>query len=229
MKRLAAILLTIFAVSLVASPAQSAAAPTPQAVAAALRTTPVYVDPAVQASGQPTVDAARLTAVVPPGVHVAVLTPASVPAGADATELPALLSNGVGQGGTFVVLVSGKLYGASTTLPGPLAENLATAQAALPAGAGDATPALIALVRSLVGAGDRNDATGADRAGSPISGAVLILLAAVLVLGGLALWWWLKRKPKAPKRVSGAERGDLVEIDYSGQIVRVTPAHEREQ
>ncbi len=231
MKRLlAACLGALAACLLTATQAPAApAVPTGSSVAAALKTGPVFVDPAVRAAGQPSVDAARLTPVVPANVHVAVLTSLSVPAGADPTEMPALLSSGVGKGGTFIVLIAGRLYGASTTLPGQLADDLATAQAAIVQGGQDATPAVIALVRSLVGAGDRGDTAGPSRAGSPISGAVLILLAAVLVLGVLALWRWLKRKPKAPRRVGAAERGDLVEIDYSGEIVRVTPAHEREQ
>jgi hypothetical protein len=228
-KRLLAALVTAGALLFVATPVQAAAAPTVASVATALQSSPVFVDPAVAASGQPTVDAARLTPVVPAGVHVAVLSAATVPTGADAAELPALLSSGVGKGGTFVVLIAGRLYGSSTTLPGQLADDLATAQAAIPKGGGDATPAVIALVRSLVGTGGRGDAAGPDRAGSPISAAALVLLAAVLVLGALALWWWLKRKPKAPKRATPAERGDLVEIDYYGDIVRITPAKDREQ
>jgi hypothetical protein len=202
-------------------------APTVTAVAGALRITPVYVDPGLRS----TVSAAgiaRLYPVLPAGVHIAVLPTSVIPAGADATEVPALISAGVGQGGTFVILIDGRLYGASTTIPGQLSDDLATAQAVLPR-SGDATPALVALARSLAGPGDVQDNTSPARAGGPIGVALLIVIAGVLIIGGLGLWWWLRRKPKARRRRRVAPLRDLVEIDYDGNVVSRTPASDREQ
>jgi hypothetical protein len=229
MKRLLAFvgfLAALALVTLVASPAQ-AAAPTVASVATALQASPVYVDPATQ-SGALTVDAARLIPVVPKGVHVAVLSPSVIPAGADPTELPALISSRIGQGGTFVIMINGTFYGASTTIPGQLADDLGTAQAALPK-SGDATPALIALVRSLNGPGDAQDVVSPPRAGGPIGVSLLIVIGAVLLFGGLALWWWLRRKPRVRKTRRPEPPRDLVEIDYDGRVIRRTPASEREQ
>ena len=226
MRRLFALAGVVIAAVLLAAPAQAAAS-TVASVAAALRTNPVYVDPATQSGGL-TVDAPRLTTAVPAGVHIAVLPKSVIPAGADPTEIPALISAGIGQGGTFVILIDGRLYGASTTIPGQLADDLATTQAALPP-SGDATPALIALVRSLDGPGDLQDNASPSRAGGPIGVALLIVIAGVLIIGGLGLWWWLRRKPQArrPRRVEPLR--DLVEIDFDGNVVSRTPAADRER
>jgi hypothetical protein len=230
MRRFSAVAVSVtgvlIAAVLLATPVQAAAS-TVASVAAALRTNPVYVDPATQ-SGTLTADAARLTPAVPAGVHLAVLPRSVIPAGADATELPALISAGIGQGGTFVILLDGRLYGASTTIPGQLNDDLATTQAALPK-SGDATPALIALARSLDGPGDLQDNTSPSRAGGPIGVALLIVIAGVLLIGGLSLWWWLRRKPKARRRRRVEPLRDLVEIDYDGNVVNRTPANERQQ
>jgi hypothetical protein len=212
---------------LAAAPAQAATAPTVASIAAALQHSPVYIDPATQASGGLTVDAARLAPAAPKGVHVAVLQASAVPAGDDSTELPALISARVGQGGTFVIMIGAHVYGASTTIPGPLADDLATAQAALPT-SGDATPALIALVRALDGSGDLQDAASPARAGGPIGTPLLIVIFGILIVGGLGLWWWLRRKPRTPRRRRVEPPRDLVEIDYEGEIIRRTPASERE-
>jgi hypothetical protein len=229
MRRFSAVLVSVTGILIavvLAAPAQAAAS-TVASVAAALRTNPVYVDPATQ-SGALTVDAARLTPAVPAGVHLAVLPKTVLPAGADPTELPALISAGIGQGGTFVILLDGRLYGASTTIPGQLIDDLATAQTALPK-SGDATPALVALVRSLTGPGDLQDNTSPARAGGPIGVALLIVIAGVLLIGGLSLWWWLRRKPTAHRRRRVEPLRDLVEIDYDGNVVSHTPADERQQ
>lgn len=228
MKRLFALVAALIAGVLLVAPAQAAAAPTVASIAAALQKSPVYIDPVTQSSGAVTVDAARLTPVVSKGVHIAVLQQSSLPAGTDATELPALLSSRIGQGGTFIVMINGRFYGASTTIPGQLADDLATAQTALPK-SGDATPALIALARSVDGPGDVQDSTSPPRAGGPIGVALLIVIAAALLIGGLGLWWWLRRKPRAPRTSRAAPLRDLVEIDYEGNIVRRVPAAEREQ
>ncbi|MCW2547353.1 MAG: hypothetical protein JWN96_1813, partial [Mycobacterium sp.] len=211
-----------------AAPGQAAAAPTVATIAAALQHSSVYVDPATQASGGPTIDAARLTPVVPKGVYVAVLQASAVPAGDDPTELPALISSGVGQGGTFVIMIGTHFYGASTTIPGQLADDLATAQSALPT-TGDATPALIALVRALDGSGDVQDAASPARAGGPIGTPLLVVIFGVLIVGGLSLWWVLRRKPRKPRRRRVEPLRDLVEIDTEGEIIRRTPASERER
>jgi hypothetical protein len=211
-----------------AAPAQAVAAPAVASIAAALQQSPVYVDPATQASGGLTVDAARLAPVVPKGVRVAVVQPSAVPAGDDPTELPALISARVGQGGTFVIMIGAHVYGASTTIPGSLADDLGTAQSALPT-TGDATPVLIALVRALDGSGDLQDAASPARAGGPIGTPLLIVIFGILIVGGLGLWWWLRRKPRKPQRRRVEPLRDLVEIDYEGEIIRLTPASEREQ
>jgi hypothetical protein len=210
------------------SPAQAAGAPTVPSIAAALARSPVYVDPASQASGGLTVDAERLTPVVPKGAHFAVLQASAVPAGDDPTELPALISSQVGQGGTFVVMIGAQLYGASTTIPGSLADDLATAQAALPK-SGDATGALLSLARALNGAGNVQDVASPPRAGGPIGAPLLIVIFGVLIVGGLGLWWWLRRKPRARRPRRPEPPRDLVEIDYEGTIIRHTPASERDQ
>jgi hypothetical protein len=232
MKRLLGAVTTLVAsltlVMLMAAPGQAATAPTVATIAAALQHSPVYIDPATQASGRPTVDAARLTPVVPKGVYVAVLQASAVPAGDDPTELPALISSGVGRGGTFVIMIGTHFYGASTTIPGPLADDLATAQSALST-TGDATPALIALVRALDGSGDVQDAASPARAGGPIGTPLLIVIFGVLIVGGLSLWWWLRREPRKPRRRRVEPLCDLVEIDYEGEIIRRTPASERER
>jgi hypothetical protein len=226
MKRLLALAAALIASVLLSSPALAAgSAPTVASVASALRISPVYVDPA---SATFTADAARLKPLVPAGVHIAVLQKSIVPAGADPTEVPALISAGVGQGGTFVLLIDGRLYGASTTIPGQLADDLASTQATLPK-SGDVTPALIALARSLNGPGDLQDNTSPARAGGPIGVALLVVIVVVLVVGGGSLWWWLRRKPKAPRKRREEPLRDLVEIDYDGNVVSRTPAAERER
>jgi drug/metabolite transporter (DMT)-like permease len=99
----------------------------------------------------------------------------------------------------------------------------------MPAG-GDATPALVALMRSLSGSGTSADAQGPSHAGGPIGPALLIAFAIALALGAVALWWWLRRPPR-PRRKPRRRRplGDLVEIDHEGNIIRRTPAAERER
>ncbi len=204
-------------------------------VVAALKQSPVYVDPA---AGEPRVDAARVRSVIPKNTYFAALPAADVAAtvdpaaGAvspDPAALPAVLSSQLGRGGTVVVLVGGKLYGASTTIPGSLPDALGSAQAVLPAN-GDGTGALVALMRSLAGSGNRSDAAGPSHAGGPVGPALLIAMAIVFVLGGIALWWWLRRPPShRRKRRPARPLGDLVEIDHRGNIVKHTPARDRQR
>jgi hypothetical protein len=231
-KRLLAAITTLVAafalLTLAIVPAQAAASPSVATIAAALKHSPVYVDPAARTSSGLTVDAARLVPVVPKGVYVAVVQTSAVPAGDDPTELPALISAGVGRGGTFAILIGGRFYGSSTTMPGPLADDLATAQSALPK-TGDATPTLLSLVRALNGSGDVQDVASPPRAGGPIGVPLLIVIFGVLILGGLALWWYLRRKPRARRPRRPEPLRDLVEIDYEGTIIRHTPAAERER
>ena len=69
-------------------------------------------------------------------------------------------------------------------------------------------------------------ATPAGRSGP----ALLIAMAIALALGALTLWWWLRRPPRPrrkPRRRPPLR--DLVEIDHEGNIVRRTPASERER
>jgi hypothetical protein len=199
--------------------------PSVEAVANALQHGPVYVDPRAT---EPRVDASRLVPTVPAGTYLAVLPASAVPADADPTELPGLISDRVGKGGTFVLLVNGKLYGASTTLPGQLPDDLGTAQSQLPAAGGDATGTLIALMRSLSGSGDLQDAPSPSRAGGPVGWPALIAIGVAVLAGALALWWWLRR-PARPRRQRPPERPrDLVEVDHAGRIIRRTPASERE-
>jgi hypothetical protein len=232
MRRLFALAGALMGALLLASPASAnapslSAAPNVAAVAAALRVTPVYVDPGLRSTVS-AADIGRLLPVLPSGVHIAVLPKSVIPAGADPTELPALISAGVGQGGTFIILIDGRLYGASTTIPGQLADNLATTQAVLPK-SGDVTPALIALARSLTGPSDLQDNTSPSRAGGPIGVALLVVIAGVAVFGGLGLWWWLRRKPKTHRRRRVEPPRDLVEIDFEGNVVSRTPGAERHQ
>ena len=205
-------------------------------MASALKANPVYVDPTVDPTVDPavdsfTVDAARIKAALPGNTYLAVLAPTALPAGLAADELPALLSSQLGRGGTVIVLLGGRLYGASTTAPGGLADELASAQAALPATGGDATGALVALMQSLSGTGNLADPTGPARAGGPVGGPILIIGLVVVVVAAVILIWWLRRKPSSrrPQRGKRPQRPrDLVEIDAAGNVIRRTPAPERE-
>ena len=218
-----------------APPPALAAGPSLAGVVAALEKSPVYIDPA---AGEPQVDAARLLAVIPKGTYFAALPaadvaatidPASgVPAPGDPAALPPLLSSKVGRGGTFVVLVAGKLYGASTTVPGSLQDTLGSAQTTLPT-SGDGTGALVAMLRSLAGSGDLTDTAGPSHAGGPVGPEVLIGLAILLVVGALVLWWWIRRPPRRRRPRPARPLGDLVEIDHRGNIVKRTPARDRQR
>jgi hypothetical protein len=201
----------------------SASGPSLAGARAALVKSPVYLDPA---AGGPQIDAKRLLAVIPKGTYFAALPTSDVAATGDPAALPALLSSQVGKGGTFVVLVGGKLYGSSTTVPGRLGDELGSAQSALPA-AGDGTGALVALMQSLSGSGAVADAPGPSHAGGPVGPALLIVMAIALALGALALWWWLRRPPRRRKPRPAPPLRDLVEIDHEGNIVKRTPASER--
>lgn len=214
-------------VGLAAAPASTARADGPSlaGVEAALRASPVYIDPS---AGEPTVDARRLLKVLPHGTYFAALPTAYVAAAGDPAGLPGVLSSKLGSDGTFVVLVGGRLYGSSTTIPAQLGDELGSAQSALPA-TGDATPALVALMRSLSGSGDLSDVAGPSRAGGPVGGPLLIVMAVILVAGGLALWWWIRRPPRRRRPRPPAPLRDLVEIDASGRITKRTPAAERQR
>jgi hypothetical protein len=194
-------------------------------VEAALVKSPVYLDPA---SSGPQIDAKRLLAVIPKGTYFAALPASDVAATGDPAALPALLSSQIGKGGTFVVLVGGTLYGSSTTVPGQLGDELGSAQAVLPA-TGDGTGALVALMQSLSGSGAVADAPGPSHAGGPVGPALLIVMAIGLALGALTLWWWLRRPPRRRKPRPPRPLRDLVEIDYEGNIVKRTPASERQR
>ena len=225
--RLLAILAVAFVtMGIFAGTSGAADATSVNAVAAALKTSPVYVDPAADTFQ---VDAAQVAAVTPKGTYLAVLPVSAVTAGLQPDELPALVSGQLGRGGTVIILLGKDLYGASTTLPGRLAGELATAQSAFPGAGGNVTVALVSLMRSLSGAGDLQDQQGPARAGGPIGGAVLVAFVVVAVIGALALWWWLRRKPRVRKPKAPPPPRDLVEIDSEGVIVRRVPAAEREQ
>ena len=112
-----------------------AAGPSLAGVEAALVKSPVYLDPA---AGGPQIDAQRLRAAIPKGTYFAPCRPrrrgrdGHEGGPADPAALPALLlSSQIGKGGTFIVLVGGKLYGSSTTVPGSLGDELGSAQSAL--------------------------------------------------------------------------------------------------
>jgi hypothetical protein len=196
--------------------------PAVASLAAALERDRVYRSPAAAF----TIDAARLRSALPAQTYVAVLGSRDLPAGTQPVELPALLTAGIGQGGTVIVLLDRTLYGGSTLVPGALAVSLPSAQAALPP-SGDATGALIALAQSVGGPADSADPTPPPRAGSPVGGAVLIAVLVALVAGGIALWWVLRRPARRRPRRRVEEPKHLVEVDYAGRIVRVTPASER--
>jgi hypothetical protein len=223
-----AILFAAVAVSL-ATPSL-AAGPSLAGVEAALAKSPVYVDPA---AGAPRIDAERVLAVIPKGTYFAALPTSDVAATAsagvpaDPAALPALLSSQLGKGGTFVVLVGGKLYGSSTTVPGQLGDEIGSAQAVLPA-TGDGTGAVAALMQSLSGSGAVADAPGPSHAGGPVGPALLIVMAILLGVGALVLWWWLRRPPRRKPRPARPLR-DLVEIDHEGNVVKRTPASERQR
>jgi hypothetical protein len=193
-------------------------------VVAGLQRSPVYIDPR---AATPRIDAGRLLAAMPAVTYFASLPRSALSATGDPAEVPALLSNQVGRGGTFIVLIGGRLYGASTTLPGRLGGELSAAQGALPANGGDATAALIALMRSLSGSGDLQDAAGPDHAGGPVGAGTLVGMAVAVVLGALALWWWLRHPPRRRRARPAAPR-DLVEIDHAGRIIRRIPAKDRQ-
>ena len=234
MRRRIPIVLVAAVVALLAAVAAPAFASGPSlaSVEAALVKSPVYLDPA---AGGPTIDATRLLAVIPKGTYFAALPTSDVAATAaagvpaDPGALPALLSAHIGKGGTFVVLVGGKLYGSSTTIPGQLGDELGSAQAVLPA-TGDGTGALVALMLSLSGTGAAADVPGPSHAGGPVGPALLIVMAVALAIGALALWWWLRRPPGRQRRRKprpAPPLRDLVEIDHEGNVKKRTPASER--
>ncbi len=209
---------------LLGSAAAQAAVPSMPGVAASLQRSPVYIDPHAD---PPTVDAQVVLKALPPQTYFADLPRSALSADGDPATVPALLSSQVGRGGTFVVLMGGRFFGASTTMPGKLGDEIASAQSLLPA-RGDATGVVAALMRSLAGSGDAQDASGPRRAGGPVGRAALIAILIGLVVGGLALWWWLRRRPRAGRRPPReAPPRDLVEVDYYGHIVRRVPADER--
>lgn len=220
---LAACLLSLLALT-GAMVGTTSAASSITSIAAALTRSPVYVDPGASVQ----VDAVRVKAVIARDTYLAVLPATAVPPGSQPDELPALLSGQVGKGGTVVVLVGTQLYGASTTLPGRLGSELATAQSGLSTNPDAATGTLVALMRSLSGSGDLQDAAGPARAGGPVGGAILIAFAIVAVFAALALWWWLRRKPTARRLRPASRPRDLVEIDYDGKIIKRTPASDRQ-
>jgi hypothetical protein len=199
--------------------------PSLASVEAALVKSPVYLDPA---AGGPHVDAQRLLAVIPKGTYFAALPTSDVAATGDPAALPALLSSQIGKGGTFVVLVGGKLYGSSTTAPGRLGDELGSAQSVLPA-TGEATGALVALMQSLSGSGAIADTPGPSHAGGPVGPALLIALAIALAIGALTLWWWLRRPPRRRKPRPAPPLRDLVEIDHEGNIIKRTAARDRQR
>ncbi len=153
-------------------------------------------------------DAARLLAVIPKNAYfadlpaadiAATVDPADAEASPDPAALPALLSSPVGHGGTVVVLVAGKLYGASTTVPGRLRDALGARKRRFPRG-GDGTAALVALMRSLAGSGNlRMPPARATRAGRSV-GAADRHGGPCWSSARLALWWWLRRPPSRRRR-----------------------------
>ncbi len=231
----ATLLAALVGMALWAPPPAIAAGPSLAAVVSALEKSPVYIDPA---AGEPRVDAARLLAVIPKATYFAALPSADiaatidpadgVPAPGDPAALPPLLSSKVGRGGTFVVLIGGKLYGASTTVPGSLQDTLGSAQSTLPA-SGDGTGALVAMLRSLGGSGDLTDTASPSHAGGPVGPEVLVGLAILLAVGAFALWWWIRRPPRRRKPRPARPLGDLVEIDSQGNIIKRTPARDRQR
>jgi hypothetical protein len=234
MRRIAALLLAGVVALLAGFVAPAfGAGPSLAGVVAALEKNPVYLDPG---AGEPHVDPVRLAAVMPKDTYFAALPTADIAAtavagtaaSASAAALPALLSSQVGKGGTFVVLVGGKLYGSSTTIPGSLGDAIGSAQAVLPA-TGDGTGALVALMRSLSGSGNLTDTAGPSHAGGPVGPALLIVLAVLLAVGALVLWWWIRRPARPRRRRRGPPLRDLVEIDHEGNIVRRTPARDRQR
>jgi hypothetical protein len=223
---LAVLVAALLSCGLLSGTASAAGVPSIAAVANALKSSPVHVAPGA-ATYQ--VDAAQVARVAPKATYLAVLPATALPSGVQPDEMPALLSSQLDRGGTVIILLGKDFYGASTTLPGRLPNELATAQAALPATGGDATPTLVSLMRSLAGSGDLQDAQGPSRAGGPISGPVLAALLGLAVIAAFALWWWLRRKPRARRPKAPPRPRDLVEIDHEGVVVRRVPAAEREQ
>jgi hypothetical protein len=191
------VLLALLLLLLAASPARAESA---TEVAAALRTSPVY-----QAAGLDLVDVGTLTSELSgtsPRVVVAVLDASAADSADQATERARQIGDALGQGGSVVLVVTANRHlGAAQ---GPLATaHGVNAGAALEAEAQgtrgkpfdkDTLTAFVTAFAERVANQASNPQQGVSNDGSPVdtggggaSGVLVVLLVAVLVLGGVGL------------------------------------------
>ena len=152
--------------------------------AAALRSDPVYVDPAADhelASGEAD-DLRAAIADSGGGVFVAVLPASVAPTEAEASLLPAELEQMTGLAGDYAVVVGDRFR----------AEDGERATAAFQAGRDDGLAAV--LDRYVAGGSAVNAGTGGDTTARSVDGSSLVGPLVVMGLGGVTLLIWAKRR-----------------------------------
>ena len=210
---LGSILAALALAVLAAGPA--AAAATPAEVAAALRQSPVYLDPDAEAKTKISPDQIRervLGAGTP--IYIAILpTSAREGYGGSTTELGQAIANELKREGTYMV-ISGNQWAAGTygtTLPRGEASRLASQ--AVDDHKNDPQAAMLQWVDGVAAAarGDAADQSGGGGFGGVLAG---VAVAAVLVVGGGALIFGARRR----RREREAERQrELEEVKQVAQ------------
>lgn len=192
---LPALLLLVVTALLAAARAAGAVSPVDTAVAA-LRSDPVYVDPAAEKAGE--VDANAVRAAIRSGsapIYVAVLPAAAATEVGGPSNLPRAIGERLGRPATVAVVADSSFRAESNALPSGEAGRLAT-QAFSRAGSQGVTATLTDFVRAVQaarpsGAGSGSAPSGAGTSSSGGGGGVAVLLVllllGVLAVGGLAL------------------------------------------